>query len=596
MKIKLFYFLIVLITFQNTFGQSKGAYENETKDVKAQRMQWYTDARFGMFIHWGAYSVLDGEYKGEKQTGALGEHIMHNLEISIDDYKKDVVGNFNPTLFNADTWVKAAYDAGMKYVVMTTKHHDGFALFKSDVSDYNIVAQTPFKRDAIKEISEACAKYGLKFGVYYSQAQDWYHPGGYTPSKQWDKKQEGDWDAYFETIVKGQVTELFTNYGEISLIWWDSARRVENPDLANKIGKELVKLQPNIIVNPRLSKTSQKDFQTFEQNIPGILYEDYNELCLTQNRSWSYKPSDKHWKSPEFLLKTLVHMASMGGNFLFNIGPKPNGEFPHQATEALTYIGEWMDVNNEAIYSTKASPFYKLDFGEATYKTEGSKTALYLFVYKWPKDGILKINGFKNQGVHATILGQDSSIKATNKDDHLILSGLPTKAPHEAVSVIKIEVNKPLNIEVGYVKTSTDYKIKLTPLNALLSIKPQFDCIPTIEYHNGEAFLNNWKNCIPSPHLNTGNALHWKIEVQEAGNYKVILKYATKVEGNIITLKGRPQIKKALPNSGGLSSYKLLDLGELSLEKGLNTLTFTGGTKNDLWDEVRFKSLELVKN
>ena len=152
--------------------------------------------------------------------------------------------------------------------------------------------------------------------MYYSQAQDWYHAGGYTPKKRWDTKQEGDWDTYFETIVKGQVTELFSNYGEISLIWWDSARKIQNNDLANTIGRELVKLQPNIIVNPRLSTTSQMDFQTFEQVIPGVFEKDYNELCLTQNRSWSYKPSDTLWKEPAFLLNTLTHMTSIGGNFL----------------------------------------------------------------------------------------------------------------------------------------------------------------------------------------------------------------------------------------------------------------------------------------
>ncbi|PTX62335.1 alpha-L-fucosidase [Kordia periserrulae] len=594
MKKLRFVIVLMLVCIHYNFGQT-GAYEKETKAEKAARMQWYTDARFGMFIHWGAYSVLDGEYKGKKQKGALGEWIMFNLKIPVKDYKKDVVGNFNPTEFDADTWVKYAHDTGMKYIVMTTKHHDGFALFQSETSDYNIVAQTPFKRDVIKELSDACKKYGLKFGVYYSQAQDWYHPGGFTPKKRWDNQQEGDYDTYFKTIVKGHVTELFSNYGEISLIWWDSARKVQNKELANEIGRELVKLQPNIIVNPRLSPTSQKDFQTFEQVIPGILTEDYNELCLTQNRSWSYKPSDTNWKEPAFLLKTLTHMVSIGGNFLFNVGPKPDGTFPQQAIEALQYIGDWMEVHNEAIYQTKASPFYKLPFGEAALKSENGQHSIYLFVYEWPKDGTLDVLGIKNNIASVSILGQKNTISVTNTANGIRISDLPKKAPHEAVSVIKIQISESLQIDEGYVKPNLDNTIQLTPLNALLTIKPQYDCIPFVAYHNDEPYFANWKNCIPTTKKNTGNKAHWKIEVAKKGRYKVNLRYATKVAGNIITLKNKQRLHVKLPNTNGLTNFQSFELGEIELTKGINTLTLTGGKKNELWDEIQIQSLELIK-
>ncbi len=584
--------LLLCLVLQNYGFSQIGAYHNETSEQKVNRVQWYTDAKFGMFIHWGAYSVLDGAYKGEKQKGALGEHIMQNLHIPIDDYKKDVVGNFNPTKFNAEQWVKYAYDTGMKYIVMTTKHHDGFALFKSDVSSYNIVAATPFKRDVIKELSDACKKYNIKFGVYYSQAQDWYHSGGYTPENRWDKKQDGSWDDYFTTIVRGQVTELFTNYGEISLIWWDSARKIQNDELANQVGKELVKLQPNIIVNPRLSLTAQKDFQTFEQVIPGILTEDYNELCLTQNRSWSYKPSDTLWKKPSFLLKTLTHMVSMGGNFLFNVGPKPNGEFPVQATEALAYIGNWMQNNSESIYETEKSPFYKLPFGEASIKQDKDKSTIYVYVYDWPKDGKIVLPGMTNKEVKAFLLANESDLEVLQQDKQLIISNLPTQAPHDAVSVVKVVVNEPLKIQKQYVKPNSDHTFLLTPQTALLTIKPQFDCIPEIAYDNGEAYFKNWQKCI-SGRKNTGNAAHWKLDVPKNGTYKILANLSTQVEGNVVSIN--KSIKTVLPNTGALSKFDKVELGEIKLKKGTNTITFTGGKKNDMWDNVQLKYIKLIK-
>ena len=251
---------LLILNFSKSFTQP---YSNENDSVRDERLNWYKDARFGMFIHWGAYSVLDGEYKGEKQKGPLGEWIMRNLKISIDDYKKDVVGHFNPVNFDAESWIKEAHDAGIKYLVMTTKHHDGFAMFKSKVSDYNIVDATPFKRDVFGEIAKACQKYQIKLSIYYSQAQDWYHPGGFKPDQQWAEKQKGSYQSYFNTIVKGQVTELLTQYGDIGIIWWDSARAVVDNNVADEVGKELAMIQPNTIVNPRLSQTSVGDFTTF---------------------------------------------------------------------------------------------------------------------------------------------------------------------------------------------------------------------------------------------------------------------------------------------------------------------------------------------
>ncbi|MFK7950540.1 MAG: alpha-L-fucosidase [Saprospiraceae bacterium] len=495
---KVLFILLISFVGLNIYAQ-KGAYQNESEATKAERMQWFTDARFGMFIHWGVYCQLDGEFNGKEQRDPKGEWIMQNLKIPIEDYKKEVVSTFNPTQFDAEKWVLAAKAAGMKYIVMTTKHHDGFALFNSAVSDYDIFDATPFKRDIVKELAEMCNKHELRFGIYYSQAQDWYQPGGYKPAKRWDKAQTGNWETYFEKIVKGQVTELLTDYGKISILWWDSGRATQNKKVADKIGSDLVKLQPELIVNGRLGGALQGDFKTYEQVIPATFEKNnlYNELCLTHNRSWSYRASDTDYKSPEFILETLINMASIGGNFLFNVGPKPNGEFPKETYEALDYIGNWLKTNGEAIYGTSKSPFYRLDWGKCTQKTVDEKTKLYFHIFDWTSTGELLIPKLWNKVDKAYLLDEKLALKTTSTPKGLLIKGLPKAPKHDLATVIVVEISEELNLNAGYITTSKNQSFELLPTNALLTIKPQFDDIPVIAGEKGDEYFDNWKNKYP---------------------------------------------------------------------------------------------------
>jgi alpha-L-fucosidase len=584
--------LLIFIFFTGVFAQ-RGAYTNESPEIKAERMKWYTDARFGMFIHWGAYSVLNGEYKGKKQKDPKGEWVMNHLKIPVDEYRDSVVAKFNPLDFNADKWAALAKDAGMKYIVITTKHHDGFAMFHSKVSGFNIVDATPFKRDVIKELSEACRKQGLRFGIYYSQAQDWHYPGGLTPSQRWDKKQEGDWTQYFKTIVKGQVSELLTNYGKISLLWWDSGRKAQNKAVADSVGSALVKLQPDIIVNPRLGGYLKGDFQTYEQVIPAVFFDDYGyrELCLTHNRSWSYKKSDKEWKSPEFILRVLVQMASEGANFLFNVGPDPLGNIPEPSVNVLHYIGDWMKINGEAIYSTDKSPFYNLHWGYATVKEEKAKTTLYLHVFEWPRDKTLFVPGLKNSISSAYLLEGHKILSAETGNKGVTIKGLPVNAPHPAVSVIALEIKEPLKAESGYIHPRKDGLIELKAVDALFTIKPQFEYIPQIAGEKGDEYIDNWRRKYPVERFkNTGNAVHWKVELDGGGMYKAYAAVSTKCDKNIVTLQKK---KVILPDTGGMDKFEQVCLGEFELQKGVNTITFTGGNRDEIWDYVRLKGIIL---
>src|SRR5262245_49579500 len=298
------------------------------------RMKWWREARFGMFIHWGVYSVPAGVWNGTNVTRSGAEWIMNRGRIPVADYQK-FPAQFNPVKFNADEWVKLAKDAGMKYIVITSKHHDGFAMYHSKADPFNIYDATPFKRDPLAELAAACKKEGIRLGFYYSQAQDWNHPGGAASGGHWDPAQEGSMDDYIDRVAVPQVRELLTQYGDVAVLWWDTPTGM-NTERAEKL-LPLLKLQPHIISNNRLDRSKLTgDFETPEQKIPatGLPGKDW-ETCMTINGTWGYRSYDDKWKSNETLIRNLVDIASKGGNYLLNVGPTSEGVIPEPSVERL---------------------------------------------------------------------------------------------------------------------------------------------------------------------------------------------------------------------------------------------------------------------
>ncbi|MFY7867473.1 alpha-L-fucosidase [Roseateles sp.] len=407
---------------QNIEGTS-GSRQNEPK------MQWWKDAKFGMFIHWGIYSVPAGVWG---DTTGSGEWLMYFKKIPRDEYSS-LAKQFNPTQFNAEEWVKLAKDAGQKYIIITAKHHDGFAMFKSNASAYNIVDATPFKRDVLKELADAARKHGVKLGFYYSQAQDWYHPGGASKGPKWDKAQEGDMESYIDRVAIPQVKEILENYGDVAVIWWDTPHGM-TPSAAKKFAA-IVKKYPNLITNNRLGGGQGGDLASPEQFIPATGFPRQNwEVCMTMNGHWGYNAWDDDWKSTGDLLRKLIDIASKGGNFLLNVGPNAYGVIPPISQRTLREMGDWLRMNGEAVYSSSASPFPFLSWGRATRKDQ----TLYLHVFDWPKNGEL-IVPMANRVTKAYLLAnktQELQIEQIGGSNKI---RLPSYAPDKVDSVLALE-------------------------------------------------------------------------------------------------------------------------------------------------------------
>ncbi len=567
----------------------------ETQKQKDARMKWWRDARFGLFIHWGLYSIPAGQWDG-KQIGGGGEWIMETARIPVNEYEK-LAGQFNPVKFDADQWVRLAKDAGMKYIVITSKHHDGFCLWDSKVSSYDIIDAAPFKRDVLKELSKACRKHKIKLCFYHS-IMDWHHPDAqapHYPTYNTSQKKNPNFSRYVENYLKPQINELIAGYGPLGVLWFDGEWI---PEWNQEYGKDMYRfvrgLQPDIIINNRVSSgrmglegmteegSFSGDFGTPEQQIPsrGLPGVDW-ESCMTMNDTWGYKSFDNDWKSTQQLVRNLVDIASKGGNYLLNVGPTSEGIIPQPSVERLKEIGQWMKVNGESIYETGPSVFKNLSWGRCTTK----KGTLYLHVFDWPSDGKLNVPGLKNTVKKAYLLSdkREKKLAVKNLEDSVVID-VPAEAPDKIDTVIVVQIKGEPQVVSPVISQKADGMIELLARDAdVVGLTARY------EFVDGKDDIGYWTN--PADYV------RWTFKVNKTGTFDIHITYASDRGAAgceyIIETDGQ-QVGGTVKETGSWTNYVTENIGRLSISKtGVCTLDVKV-KKMSSWAVMSLQSVKLA--
>lgn len=580
-KIVLVLALLSLLLTHSCGIKATSQSKQETKVIEITdetRMEWWSQARFGMFIHWGIYTKLAGFYNGEAQPNSA-EWIMNRGKIPIAEYEK-LANDFNPNQFNAKEFVGLAKQAGMKYMVITAKHHDGFSMFDSKASDYNIVDATPFKRDVLKELAKECQIQGLKFGFYYSQAQDWHHPGGM--GNNWDNSiKRVTSDEYVYEKALPEVKQLLTEYGSIAVFWWDTPREMTK-SVVDSLHHITTALQPKIITNDRLGDDYPGDHKTFERHGPRRKPDaKYWELCQPISGSWGYRSDDNKFKSKSILIRNLIDQSSKGGNYLLNVSPTHEGTLKTEAVDRLQAIGTWMSKNNEAIYNTQASPTTEEpNWGRITMKVIDNKGLLYLHVYDWEAGKTLPVD-LKNKVESCYLLTDPSRVFKTETGDNGIEVKLAGEAPDSVASVIVLKLKDMPNAFPQKALSQDENGIVILP-----AFRAQFENLqgPGAQY-------NERLDCVSSWDSETAR-VYWTFNIDTPGDFKLTGAFSGKIDSEITMLfNGVNKNIKVLVN-GNPKKFAKTDLGTFNIEEsGEFQVSFMPKINN--WNAINLKEVKL---
>ncbi|MGO4494791.1 alpha-L-fucosidase [Paenibacillus sp. 2RAB27] len=534
-------------------------------EAHEQRIKWWREAKVGLFIHWGLYSLPGGVWKGDPVNAAYAEHLQLRAQIPIHEYER-IADQFHAHQFDASAWVRAAKDAGLKYMIFTAKHHEGFAMYDSQVSDYTIVKATPFGRDPVAELADACKRENMVLCLYYSHAMDWHHPdsqgntldfpaniSAYDPLHAWveDDNKRTRYEQYLQEKAFPQVKELLTQYGPIGILWFDCGHKITDEQ-----GKQFVDLvhetQPNCLVNRRVRREGFGDYENTGDNQRHISAQKRDwESIATLNHSWGYNQTDHAWRSPEEVLHDMIHVVSMGGNYVINVGPTGDGNFDAKSLELLGVIGNWLELNGESIYASQGSPIGRTPWGRCTRK--GS--TLYLHVWDWPAHGELLLPGIRNSIQDCYLLADTAKTTLSHRllndcGDHLI--ELQTEAPDSMCIVVAVEFDGELDVNPRQVLFA----------GGVTNVFGVFDGElygEALRYDTGKKGRDNVKNW-----SSRQDYMQWKFRVMDAGAYKVTAVYGAdeaSAGGSFEIAVGQDKLVAAVTNTGGEYQFQSSEIG-----------------------------------
>jgi len=501
----------------------------------------------------------------------LGEWIMRHGRISKEDYAKYTVG-LAPEGYDPASWVQLAKEAGMRYIVVTAKHHDGFALFDSKVSDWDAVDATPAGKDLLMPLVQECRKEAMPLGFHYSQAQDWWHPGGGISGSMWDPAQRGSFDTYLSSVAVPQIKELLTRYGPVSCFFFDTP---VNMNAARAAEIESL-LPPATLTNDRLFPGSPGSFHSYENQLPQEFFPRGPwELCLSCNNTWGYKSGDQNWKETTDLIRTLVEAASRGGNMLLNVGPDANGRIPEPAAQTLRGIGHWLSGNGESIYGTRRSPYSPIPWngGCTSRALPSGETAIYVHLFDRPKENRLVLPGLANKLISAKVLPQGPDLEFVRQGNSWSLK-LPALAGSEFVTLKVLVDGKPV-IQPAATEPGADGKLNLDPQSALLrgreirTERQQDSPLPNIGYWTDPADTAAWSISLPSPAKYT---TEWTVACGDDSAGAVVA----------VMVAGREAGRMEVPATGGWGRFRKIAGPILSLPAGASEVQLVPVTKPGL--------------
>ena len=588
--------LLFLVLWNSTsYGQKdkKEIDDAITRDLRvdnAQRTEksaFFDDGNYAMFIHWGIYSNIGDKWKDSTYYG-ISEWIKSPQRADIPDKEYMAEAKkFNPVNFDAKSIVQLAKSAGMKYIIVTSKHHDGFAMYDSKSNDFNIVDASPFARDPMKELAKACKEEGLGFGFYYSHNQDWTFPGGNGGPKTNEKGEEVDFDYYFKNKCLPQVKEITTEYGDIAIVWFDTPG-----DMEKKYVEELVEIvhknQPNALISGRAGHGLGDYNSLGDMNIPVKNVGGLWETVDVTNDSWGYAWYDQNWKSPKRILKSVISTVARGGTYMLNVGPKPDGTIPIPAATALSVSGEWIHRYPEVIYAAAPSPWNrKLPWGDVTV----SGNQLNLCIYDWPTSGKLYVPGLKNdiKSANLWVDGKQIPLVSTQKGEWLVVE-LPSKQPEKLVSVVTLEVANEVQVD----KTMSLDPVLPTKLS--VTFANQSEGCTVMEKKWMEKF-GEWKTIAQAQDWETGGSLTWEVDVFEPGYYQVDLNYSG--EGRLVWKTETEEGNLVQNQQDSSNRYDYFQMGLLKFESAgkhkVSVSLVNGNRTGASLQDIRFTPLSSLE-